>query len=170
MLHDLEEIRHLRDEYKRASGSPGLFHVTRIRFGLNGDPREGLDQGWEELLGDTRLPMQIVTRAPPGRSVASGYGRESHLLSSALVEPGAPRQSRNVLAAGQLLDGDRGALGAVSRVMVNCNPRSGRFGALRRRTGQPELRPNRHRFPPFGSPITANTPPQGPSFPSQNRK
>ena len=53
MSYDLEELRRLRDDFSRASRPPGLFHVTRILFGLEGDPHEGLDQGWEEFLGDT---------------------------------------------------------------------------------------------------------------------
>jgi hypothetical protein len=54
MLDDLEELRRLREEYKQASGSPGLFHVTRIPFCLDLDPHAGVDQEWEEFLGNER--------------------------------------------------------------------------------------------------------------------
>ena len=48
-----------------------------------------------------------------------------------------PRGAKNVLAAGRLIDADRGAYGAI-RVMVNCNQTgeaAGRACALAREAG-----------------------------------
>ena len=51
-LHDLDELRRLRDEFHKTSGPPSLFHVTRMLFDLEGNAHDGLHQDWEEFLGN----------------------------------------------------------------------------------------------------------------------
>lgn len=72
-LYDLGQLLHLRKEFEKASGPLGLFHVTRILFGLDGSPHEGLDQGWGEFMGEPPLSDLSVDEVNGPFFQQSGY-------------------------------------------------------------------------------------------------
>jgi hypothetical protein len=46
---DLDQLQRLRRDFLAASGPPGLFHITRVRFDLKPATKE-LTKGWQEFL------------------------------------------------------------------------------------------------------------------------
>lgn len=57
-LHDLDELRRLREAFRRIASPPGLFHVTRVR--LDGQPctRSRLRSEWDHFLGSA-VPFEF---------------------------------------------------------------------------------------------------------------
>jgi len=53
-IHDVPRLEHLKQAFDALSGTPGLFHCTRVCFAPDGVCRANTDlpHGWEEFLGD----------------------------------------------------------------------------------------------------------------------